>query len=84
MHSSQSIHSFRRAVESTRLDPSIRISMPVGVALVAGTLPMLAAVVGGHIVSKGLIELGKASEELFRGDRLPIRPLMKKASEENA
>ena len=46
-------------------------------AISLGTLPLIALVAAGHIVADGLIELGQASEELFRGERLPSLPLMK-------
>lgn len=36
------------------------------------TMPLLLGLVLVDNVTEGLIELGKASEEIFRGDRLPI------------
>lgn len=36
------------------------------------TPPFLVSLVVLEGVNKGLTELGKASEEIFRGDRLPI------------
>ena len=77
------MHSFRESSESTRFEPSVKISFPVKAALVAGTLPLLAVVVSGRLLSEGVVELGKASEELFRGDRLPIRPLMRSVSQKS-
>lgn len=42
-------------------------------ALIAGmTLPMLLGLVGGKAIAEGLQSLGQASEEIFRGDRLPV------------
>lgn len=70
------MQSFRESSKSAPPQPTVRISMPTEAALVAGTLPLLALIVGARVVGDGLIELGKASEELFRGDRLPLRPLM--------
>lgn len=46
------------------LDPEIIL----GIA----TAPLLAAIVGGSALSKAVQELGEMSEEIFRGDRLPI------------
>jgi 3-oxoacyl-ACP reductase-like protein len=46
------------------LDPEIVL----GVA----TAPVLVAIVGGLAIAKTIQELGEMSEELFRGDRLPI------------
>ena len=75
-----SMPSFREsahdAAEAERLAPSLRVSVPVDLAVMAGTVPLLALVIGSRWLGEGMVELGKASEELFRGDRLPSRPLM--------
>ncbi|MEM6449627.1 MAG: hypothetical protein AAF703_04855 [Cyanobacteria bacterium P01_D01_bin.105] len=70
------MQSFREPAESAQPKPSVSVSVPVDLALVAGTVPLLALVIGARVAANGLIELGRASEELFRGDRLPSRPLM--------
>ena len=70
------MQSFREPTQSAHAQPSISVSVPVDLALVASTIPLLALVVSARVVADGLTELGKASEELFRGDRLPSRPLM--------
>ena len=36
------------------------------------TIPLLAGVVGAKIVSEMMQGIGQASEEVFRGDRLPV------------
>ncbi|KOR33919.1 hypothetical protein AM228_27055 [Planktothricoides sp. SR001] len=36
------------------------------------TVPMLLGLVGGKAIADGLQSLGQASEEIFRGDRLPV------------
>jgi len=36
------------------------------------TLPLLGGIVLSRVAMAGLIQLGEASEELFRGDRLPL------------
>lgn len=42
-------------------------------ALIAGmTLPMLLGWYSVRAISEGLQSLGQASEEIFRGDRLPV------------
>jgi hypothetical protein len=42
-------------------------------SVIAGmTLPMLLGLVGGKAIAEGLQSLGQASEEIFRGDRLPL------------
>jgi hypothetical protein len=42
------------------------------IALSLLTAPFLAGVVGARSLQAGLITLGEASEEVFRGDRLPV------------
>jgi len=36
------------------------------------TVPMLLLLVGSKAIAEGLENLGQASEEIFRGDRLPV------------
>lgn len=36
------------------------------------TAPLLAALVGGRAIAKLMQDAGRLSEELFRGDRLPV------------
>jgi hypothetical protein len=36
------------------------------------TAPLLVALVGGRAVARFMMDLSRASEEVFRGDRLPI------------
>lgn len=42
------------------------------VALSIATIPVLAVLVGGYAIAQTLQELSTMSEELFRGDRLPL------------
>ncbi len=60
--------------------PELSIPLPVAAdfAVSLGTLPVLALLTGGYALSDGLRQLGQASEEVFRGDRLPSRPLLRK------
>lgn len=37
--------------------------------------PMLLGLLGSHLAAQVLSQLGQASEELFRGDRLPVLSL---------
>lgn len=46
--------------------------LPVQLLIGAATAPMLAVLVGGKLVAKTLTEMGWMSEEVFRGDRLPV------------
>lgn len=77
------MHSFRESSKTTKPDPTIKLSFPVDAVLVAGTLPLLAFVVSSRFIEESLIELGKASEEIFRGDRLPSQPLMQRNDKES-
>jgi len=42
------------------------------IALSFLTVPFLGGVIGARSLQQGLIHLGETSEELFRGERLPI------------
>lgn len=46
--------------------------VPIDVALSLLTIPFLGGLVGARSLQQGLMSLGEVSEELFRGDRLPI------------
>ncbi|PSO48733.1 MAG: hypothetical protein BRC33_08935 [Cyanobacteria bacterium SW_9_44_58] len=46
--------------------------VPVEVVLSVLTVPVLGGLIGARSLQQSLIDLGEASEELFRGDRLPI------------
>ncbi|MEL7329404.1 MAG: hypothetical protein AAGJ69_06125 [Cyanobacteria bacterium J06559_1] len=72
------MQSFREPEASKR--PSLGISLPIAIELTIGlsTLPMLAILTSSRVLSFGLLQLGHASEELFRGEQLPTLPLMKK------
>jgi hypothetical protein len=45
---------------------------PTQLLLSLGAVPLLAVLVGGKALEKLMQEMGQASEEIFRGDRLPI------------
>ncbi|MDX2232519.1 MAG: hypothetical protein NW220_23005 [Leptolyngbyaceae cyanobacterium bins.349] len=45
--------------------------LPIEVAIGLTTVPFLAALVGTKMLASAVQELGRWSEELFRGDRLP-------------
>ena len=49
------------------------IRHPLSIGLVS--LPVLIGLAGGRQAANGLNELGTWSEEVFRGDRLPLLPL---------
>ncbi|MCY7275413.1 MAG: hypothetical protein LH702_17165 [Phormidesmis sp. CAN_BIN44] len=52
----------------TRLNSLIDPEILVGLAVV----PVLMGMVGVRAIANGLQELGSLSEEIFRGDRLPV------------
>ena len=56
-------------------------SIPQSVILQAGTVSVLTLVLAEKATREALIAVGQASEELFRGERLPILdfPVSKKA-----
>jgi hypothetical protein len=37
-----------------------------------GTMPLLVGILGARAIAATMREMGEASEEIFRGDRLPI------------
>lgn len=45
---------------------------PANLLLSLATAPVLVALVGGRTVTHLILEISRASEEVFRGDRLPI------------
>lgn len=49
-------------------------TFPSQLALSLVTLPFLGSLLLAEELTQGSIELGKLSEEIFRGDRLPILP----------
>lgn len=48
------------------------------------TAPMLASIWGAQALLNSTVQLGRASEELFRGDRLPILNFPADSTEENS
>lgn len=48
------------------------LSIPSEVLLQLGAGGMVAALVGGKAIAETLQAIGQASEEIFRGDRLPV------------
>jgi hypothetical protein len=46
--------------------------IPTDLLISVATGPVLLALIGGRVLANVLQELGQASEEIFRGDRLPV------------
>jgi len=51
--------------------------------LSALTPPFLGSLLGGDAILAGLVEMGQASEEIFRGDRLPMLPFPSPSQDNN-
>ena len=51
-----------------------RFFLPIQPTLSFLTLPLLGGLLLVDVIGNGSIEIGKLSEELFRGDRLPSLP----------
>ncbi|KJH73412.1 hypothetical protein [Aliterella atlantica] len=49
-------------------------TIPNQILLQISTVPVLAALVAGKAVAETMQAIGQSSEEVFRGDRLPILP----------
>ncbi|BAZ53351.1 hypothetical protein NIES4103_60250 [Nostoc sp. NIES-4103] len=52
----------------------VLFSIPQSLLLQLGTGSILLLLTTGKLTTKALESIGEASEELFRGDRLPILP----------
>ena len=61
----------KRSLETDRVN-LIFFSISQEVLLQVSTLPVLLAVLGGKAFCESLQAIGQASEEVFRGDRLPV------------
>lgn len=61
----------KRSLETDRIN-LIFFSISQEVLLQVSTLPVLLALVGGKGLFESLQGIGQASEEVFRGDRLPV------------
>ncbi len=58
------------------------VKIPTSLLLSLGTIPVLAVLLGSKAVLQVMREVGEASEEIFRGDRLPILELETQNSEQ--
>ncbi len=71
------MQSFREPSSPSPLNLSVSLPLAVELAISFSTVPLLVLLAAGRAASHSAVQLGKASEELFRGDRLPTRPLIK-------
>jgi hypothetical protein len=58
--------------------------LPIGVLLSLSTAPLLCLLLGGRALALALTEIGQTSEELFRGDRLPVLKMTAPDAEQSA
>jgi hypothetical protein len=49
--------------------------LPTEILLSLGTVPVLLVLVGSKALANAIKDMGQASEEIFRGDRLPVLKL---------
>ncbi len=52
--------------------PSAPIGVPVDLLISLATVPLVVGLVGTKMLTQAAQELGQWSEEMFRGDRLPL------------
>lgn len=55
---------------------------PAKLLLSLGTAPLLVALIGGKAIADLMKEIGQTTEELFRGDRLPVLKIVPKDDQE--
>ncbi len=70
MNSSNSPNSESISPKPDSTEPFVKIPSELLITLL--TPPFLGALLGGKAVSEMLQSMGQASEEVFRGDRLPV------------
>jgi len=71
------MQAFREPTEQTVAQPTISLPFAPNLLVSASALPLLLGLVSGRALADSLTQLGRSSEEFFRGDRLPPLPLMK-------
>jgi hypothetical protein len=47
-------------------------TQPTGILVSLGAVPLLVGILGARAIAAAMQEMGEASEEIFRGDRLPV------------
>lgn len=68
-------HTFREPEMTPVVEATPAPQLPqeaIALSVSAVTLPLLGGLVLSRLAIAGLTQLGSASEELFRGDRLPL------------
>ncbi len=70
------MQSFREPTVLSPLDLPRALPLAVDFTVCLTAVPLLSLLLLERALTGALSELGEASEELFRGDRLPILPLL--------
>ena len=70
------MQSFRESNVMPRFEPRVSLPNPTDWVVSALSAPLLLALVSGQAAANHIIQLGIDSEEVFRGDRLPLLPLL--------
>ena len=70
------MQSFREPTASPLPKPSISLPIAVDLTIGLSAVPLLALLIASRFAVDSLTQLGQASEEIFRGDRLPSLPRM--------
>jgi hypothetical protein len=70
------MQAFRETPKTTPPALSVPLPLAIDFTIALGTLPLIALLTAAASVAESWTRLGQASEEIFRGDRLPTLPLM--------
>lgn len=63
---------WRNIVENPTMANSTNPKLASDVLVSVATIPFLLVLLGSRVAAKAFQEMGQMSEEVFRGDRLPI------------
>ncbi|HLO49550.1 MAG TPA: hypothetical protein VK211_14130 [Kamptonema sp.] len=66
------MQSFRQTLPETKPSQIPNLQIPSDIILSFATVPLLVGLLAGRAAAEVLASIGSSSEELFRGDRLPV------------
>ena len=66
------MHSFRQTLPETKPSQVPNLQIPSDIILSFATAPLLLGLLAGRAAAELLATIGSSSEEVFRGDRLPV------------
>lgn len=70
------MQSFQEPTAQSVTQPAISLPFDPNLLVSASAFPLLLGLASGRLLAHGLTQLGRSSEEIFRGDRLPPLPLL--------